>query len=240
MYWYNTYMRYLNFKNVKDNFFKRLITYVFSLILLSFSTSLFIHVKHIGIAPIDIFFVELSHLLHQQVGNIILYINIVFWLFQLFVYKKLDKKELNIYFTLQLIPTLFFGMLVNLHTNYIHLINFNNNYINIICFILSFILMCVAISLMIISDIIRNPYAGFNFAIITLSKNKWKFKYIRLLNDVFWFIVSLILITCITNDFSIVNIGSLMFVVISGPLCSLFAQKINIYLNFDNKYNNNL
>lgn len=225
---------------LKDNFKKRLITYILSLVVLTFSTSLFIHVKHIGIAPIDVFFVVLGQMLHQKIGNIILLINVIFWLFQLVTYFVKKKSELNIYYFLQLIPTLFFGQLVNLHSSYIELLNFDNIAVNISAFIISFIVMCFAIGLMICSDIIRNPYAGFNFAIITLSNDKWLFKYIRLVNDFLWVVVAIVMIVLITHNFSPLNLGSILFVVASGPLCSMFAKKSNKILKFNNEFDKNL
>lgn len=224
----------------KNKFYFRLLFYLLSLIILSLSTSMFIHVNLIGIAPIDIFFQDISKLLKVKIGIVILVINIIFWLFQYVVYKFKELSQINIYFYLQLIPTLLFGFLVDFWNTFLQISIQNSFWPNFLLFIMSFTIMCLGIAMMLVADIIRNPYAGMNFAIITLFNYKYSFKKIRVINDFLWVVFSLPLILIYKISISNLNIGTILFITISGPLSSYLSIKMERYLKFNSFYKNNL
>lgn len=174
----------------------------------------------IGVAPFDAFNQTVSFITGQPVGNIVMYVNILFILLQILILRKDTTWRIF----LQIIVGVLLGQFVNLFVYYVFDSLVLDNYImQLLLFILGCLWVPFFLGAIIVLDLVTMPVE--NTALLISEKTRFTFGQFRQFLDIGFVILALILTYVFSEDLTIRE-GTVISALTFGPLFSVYMPRI--------------
>lgn len=174
----------------------------------------------VGVAPFDAFNQTVSFVTGLRVGDVVMFVNIVFILLQVLILRK----DTNWKIFLQVVIGTLLGQFVNFFFYFVFDSLVLENYIlQMLVFILGCFWVPFFLGAIMVLDLVTMPVE--NLAMLLSNRTKFSFGQIRQTMDVLFVIVSLILTFIYSEQFTIRE-GTIISALTFGPLFSVYMPRI--------------
>lgn len=174
----------------------------------------------VGVAPFDAFNQTVSFITGQPVGNIVMYVNILFILLQILILRKDTTWQIF----LQVIVGVLLGQFVNFFMYFVFDFLVLENYIlQIVVFILGCLWVPFFLGAVMVLDLVTMPIE--NTALIISEKTRFNFGLVRQFVDIIFVVLALILTFVYSEDLTIRE-GTVISALTFGPLFSVYMPRI--------------
>ena len=174
----------------------------------------------VGVAPFDAFNQTVSFITGQPVGNIVMYVNILFILLQILILRKDTTWQIF----LQVIVGVLLGQFVNFFMYFVFDSLVLENYIlQMVVFILGCLWVPFFLGAVMVLDLVTMPIE--NTALIISEKTRFNFGLVRQFVDIIFVVLALILTFVYSEDLTIRE-GTVISALTFGPLFSVYMPRI--------------
>lgn len=174
----------------------------------------------VGVAPFDAFNQTVSFITRQPVGNIVMYVNILFILLQILILRKDTTWQIF----LQVIVGVLLGQFVNFFMYFVFGSLVLENYIlQMVVFILGCLWVPFFLGAVMVLDLVTMPIE--NTALIISEKTRFNFGLVRQFVDIIFVVLALILTFVYSEDLTIRE-GTIISALTFGPLFSVYMPRI--------------
>lgn len=174
----------------------------------------------VGVAPFDALNQSLSFVTGQPVGNIVMFINIIFIILQVLILRKDTTWRIF----LQVIVGTLLGQFVNFFFYFVFDSLVLDNYIlQMLLFIIGCLWVPFFLGAILVLDLVTMPVE--NLAMLVSAKTRFTFGQVRQFLDILFVIGSLILTFVFSEDLTIRE-GTVISALTFGPLFSVYMPRI--------------
>ncbi|MFO8069399.1 MAG: hypothetical protein R6U02_05365 [Alkalibacterium sp.] len=179
----------------------------------------------VGLGPFDALIQSLSLLSGIRIGTVSMILNLSCVIGQLIILKK----DFGFNRLLQIPLSILIGVLVNyFYYNLFASVEFNSYVISLIIFILALVLAIFSVSMVMMLNLVTFPIES--FCMVLSKKVPLKFAVIRQIADILFVVISVAL-TLIFGLVPSVREGTIIGMLIFGPLMGFFIEKVHPVLS---------